>query len=157
MTKSGAIISEDCKYRYVLWRIWDSSIPLINIIGLNPSTADETVDDPTMRRCKSFSKEWGYGGFYMTNLFAFRTPYPKDLLKEVDPIGRDNNRWIKEISSKVDKVVLAWGTKGNINNRDAFVYNLVQEKSYCLALTKDGFPKHPLYIKSGTRLQKFIG
>jgi len=155
MNETGAIFSEDRIFRYVLWRIWDLDKPMTNIIGLNPSTADETTNDPTMRRCTSFSQEWGFGGFYMTNLFAFRTPYPNELIKAKDPIGIDNDKWIHEIHNRVNQTVLAWGTKGNLLNRDKVVYNAVKESSYCVDYTKKGFPKHPLYIKSGTKLKKY--
>lgn len=155
MKKSGAIFSEDQKYRYMLWRKWDIGKPMINFIGLNPSTANETEDDPTMRRCISFAKEWGYGGFYMTNLFAYRTPYPSDLLKSKDPIGSKNDKWIKKISKKVDKVVLAWGTKGQFLERDQRILPKLAHKAFCLGYTKEGHPRHPLYVKSGTVLKQF--
>lgn len=74
---TNAILSEDRKYRYVLSRIWDESKPMVMIIGLNPSTADETKNDPTIIRCIDFAKSWGYGGVYMLNLFAFRATLPK--------------------------------------------------------------------------------
>lgn len=155
MKNSGARFSRDKKYRYVLWRIWDSDLPMVNIIGLNPSTADETENDNTMRRCISFSKEWGFGGFYMTNLFALRTPYPSELIKNENPIGPQNNRWIKNIYEKVDTIVLAWGVQGKFMNRDRYVYKKVNSKAFCLGYTKDGFPKHPLYVKAGTKLKRY--
>lgn len=157
MIDSGASFSRDRKYRYALWRIWDDQLPMINIIGLNPSTADETVNDPTMRRCASFAKEWGYGGFYMTNLFGFRTPYPDQLLKAKDPIGPYNDKWIRKIYKKVDKVVLGWGAKGDVLSRDEVIFKIVKDKAYCIDITKHGFPKHPLYIKAGTKLKKYYG
>ena len=155
MKASGANFSKDLRYRYLLWRKWNVDLPMINFIGLNPSTANATDDDPTMRRCISFAKEWGYGGFYMTNLFAYRTPYPTDLLKAKNPVGKENDKWIKKIYKKVDKVVLAWGTKGNFLGRDNQILNKVQDKAFCLGYTKEGFPRHPLYVKSGTTLKKF--
>ena len=85
--EKDAILSEDRKYRYVLSRIWDKSKPIVMIIGLNPSTADETEDDRTIRRCIKFADSWGYGGVYMLNLFAFRATKPTDMFVVVNPIG----------------------------------------------------------------------
>ena len=89
--KKDAILSEDRKYRYVLSRIWDESKSMVMIIGLNPSTADETIDDPTIVRCIDFAKNWGYGGIYMLNLFAFRATLPKDMFSVENPIGDEND------------------------------------------------------------------
>ena len=155
MKSRDAVFSLEREYRYVLWRVWDEERPMVNIIGLNPSTANEITDDPTMRRCTSFAESMGYGGYYMTNLFAFRTAYPTELFKANDPVGIDNDKWIVEISSRVDKVVLAWGVNGVFRNRDNDVYELVKSKSFCLGLTKNGFPRHPLYLRADTRIQKF--
>ncbi len=148
MKIADAIFSHDKVYRYVLWRIWGKNLPMVNIVGLNPATADEFSNDATMRRCLKFAKSWGYGGFYMTNLFAFRTPYPNVLLKVPDPIGRDNDYWLEEIASRVDKVILAWGVNGTFMNRDIHIYQLLKKKAYCIDKSKDGHPKHPLYLKS---------
>ncbi|RMA66554.1 DUF1643 domain-containing protein [Ulvibacter antarcticus] len=152
MIDSSATFSDDRVYRYALWRIWDSNLPIVNIIGLNPSTANENINDPTMRRCISFSKSWGYGGFYMTNLFAFRTPYPKELLKVDEPIGKKNDFWIMEIANKADKVVLAWGVNGDFHMRNERVIKMLNRKVYCIDKTKYGHPKHPLYLKSNLEL-----
>lgn len=81
-----AIISKDYKYRYILSRIWDIQLPQIVFIGLNPSTADALIDDPTQRRLIRFAQDWGYGGQTTVNLFALRSPYPEDLRKSEDPI-----------------------------------------------------------------------
>src|SRR5947209_6307215 len=84
---NGAVFSEDRKYRYVLWRIWDTNKDIIQFIGLNPSTANEMHDDNTIGRIKNFTHDWGYGGFYMTNLFGLVTPYPEDLKTCKNPVG----------------------------------------------------------------------
>ncbi len=154
MINSGAFFSDDRKYRYVLWRIWDEDRPFVNFIGLNPSTADETIDDPTMRRCAGFAKSWGYGGFYMTNLFAYRATKPVDLKKALDPIGMDNNKWLLDIEKKVDKVVFVWGVHGVFMKRDEFVKSLIS-KGYYIELSKHGQPKHPLYLKSDLTVKKY--
>ena len=78
-SKSGAVFSDCRKYRYTLWRIWDGNKPLVMIIGLNPSTADETSNDPTITRCKNFARSWGYGGVLVANLFGCRATSPNEL------------------------------------------------------------------------------
>jgi hypothetical protein len=93
--KKDAILSQDRKYRYVLSRIWDESKPMVVIIGLNPSTADEKDDDNTITKCINFAKQWGYGGLYMLNLFAFRATSPSDMFNADSPIGDENDKYIK--------------------------------------------------------------
>jgi len=153
--KKNAILSEDRKYRYVLSRIWDETKPKVMIIGLNPSTADETEDDPTIGRCISFSKSWGYGGVYMLNLFAFRATQPKDMFNAQNPIGLENNSYIEIYSKKVDKIVCAWGNHGTYKNRG----NEIREKFdklFYLKLNQTGEPAHPLYLKSELVPKKWI-
>ena len=153
--KKSAILSEDRKYRYVLSRIWDETKPKVMIIGLNPSTADETEDDPTIGRCISFSKSWGYGGVYMLNLFAFRATQPKDMFNAQNPIGLENNSYIEIYSKKVDKIVCAWGNHGTYKNRG----NEIREKFdklFYLKLNQTGEPAHPLYLKSELVPKKWI-
>lgn len=154
MITTNAAFSNDRKYRYALWRIWDDSKPLLMFIGLNPSTADERTDDPTIRRCGGFAKYWGYGGFYITNLFAFRATFPADLKKEIDPIGPDNDKWLRQIEFKVNKVVFIWGVHGTFMNRNLEVIQLFHT-AYCIGLSKEGHPKHPLYLKSNMELKLF--
>ena len=86
--ESGAIFSECKKYRYLLWRKWGKSphSKYVMFVGLNPSTADESIDDPTIRRCICFAKDWGYDGLFMANLFAYRATYPVDMFKFAEPI-----------------------------------------------------------------------
>lgn len=155
MNSTDAIFSDDRQYRYVLFRIWDSNKPMVNFIGLNPSTADEIKDDPTMRRCCGFAKSWGYGGFYMTNLFAYKATKPEDLKKALDPIGKDNDKWLLEIEKKVEQVVFAWGVHGKFMNRDEQVKKLITQ-GYFIDLTKDGHPKHPLYLKNELKTKIWV-
>ena len=109
----GAELSECRTYRYVLWRIWDNSKPKIMFIGLNPSTADENTDDNTITRCISFAKSWGYGGFYMTNLFAYRSKDKSQLYCVDNPIGIDNDEYIIKYANLSEKVIAAWGNDGS--------------------------------------------
>ena len=95
--KKSAILS-DCRiYRYSLTRTWDVNKKYVLFIGLNPSTADENYDDPTIRRCVDYAHRWGYGGLVMTNLFAFRATLPIDLKNAKFPIGKENNLWIGKL------------------------------------------------------------
>ena len=103
----------DCrKYRYALWRTWDAEKPFVMFIGLNPSTADETEDDPTIRRCINYAKDWGYGGLCMVNLFAFRATEPNDMKNAIDPIGPENDEWLKNLSKDAGVIIGAWGNHG---------------------------------------------
>lgn len=142
---SSAVFSEDRKYRYLLIRQWDDDKPFMGLIALNPSTADETNDDPTIRRCIGFAKSAGYGALFMGNIFAFRSTDPKKLLSVRDPVGPENNQWLKYISDESEIVVAAWGTHGKLRGRGEEVKNSL-DKLYVLGLTKGGFPKHPLYL-----------
>lgn len=102
--QKGARFSACRNYRYALWRIWDIDKPLVMFIGLNPSTANETTDDPTIRRVVDFAFRWGYGGVYMMNLFAWVTPYPGELATSPDPLG-DNDGWLGRIAGNCEKII----------------------------------------------------
>ena len=91
--KNTAKLSECRKYRFALWRTWDDSKPYVMFVGLNPSTADETTDDPTLTRCINYAKSWGFGGVCMANIFAYRATEPSDMKAATDPIGSENNDW----------------------------------------------------------------
>jgi len=153
---SGALFSKNRKYRYVLWRIWDPKKPMLNFICLNPSVADEHQDDPTLRRCIRFAKEWNYGGLYITNLFAYCTVSPKELMKAKKPIGKENDEWLQNITVESKKVVCAWGNNGSHLGRDEVLMEAFECKTYCLGMTKLGHPKHPLYVKGETKLKRFV-
>lgn len=148
---NGAIIDDSEEYRYSLWRIWDDNLPRVTFIMLNPSTADSREDDPTLRRCIKFAMSWGYGSLEVVNLFAYRSTNPKLLLSAYDPIGEKNNEYIINALDRSEKVILAWGTKGNLFSRDKDVLQLIKDNNvplYALELTKDGYPRHPLYVKA---------
>lgn len=147
------IISPDRQYRYTLWREWDIyNSSYIMFIGLNPSTADETNDDPTIRRCIGFAKEWGYGAVCMTNLFAFRATDPRAMKAALAPIGPENDRWIVECAKSAAFSVAAWGANGGFLGRSEHVLKIVPGV-VCLGKTKDGYPRHPLYIPKSAKPQ----
>jgi hypothetical protein len=152
--KTDAILSENRKYRYVLSRFWDESKPVVMIIGLNPSTADETKNDPTITRCIDFAKSWGYGGVYMLNLFAFRATLPKDMIDEEEPIGNDNDSYIDKYSKLSEKVVCAWGNDGTYKNRSKEILSKF-DNLYYLKLNQTGEPSHPLYLNGNLIPIKF--
>lgn len=148
---TGAIISQCQKYRYQLWRIWDETKPMIMFIMLNPSTADSDINDPTIRRCIGYAKSWGYGGIYVGNLYAYRATDPA-VLKEVDnAFGIDNEKHLKEMDSKCDKIVCAWG---NGEGRPEHIFSKLNKLHY-LKLNVDGTPSHPLYLKKDLMPIKF--
>lgn len=139
------ILSADRLYRYALWREWIGGEGYAMFIGLNPSTADETQDDPTIRRCISFAKAWGYSGLCMTNLFAYRATKPVDMKAASDPVGSENNVHLLTLAEGAGVIVAAWGANGTFKERDAEVKRLLPNL-HCLSLTKDGHPGHPLYL-----------
>ncbi len=145
----GAVFSEDRAYRYLLWRIWDERKPYALFIGLNPSTADRNRDDPTIRRCGGFASSWGYGGFYMGNLFGLVTTDPLFLKVSSDPIG-DNDDYLIPTALEAGIVIAAWGCFKEVNGRDQDVMQKISLLHH-LGLTKDGYPRHPLYLRSDTK------
>lgn len=144
MTKA-ATLSPCRRYRYELWRRWSDAPPVV-FIGLNPSTADETQDDATIRKCIAYAKKWGHGALCMVNLFAFRATQPKDMLAEDDPVGPDNDRVLQSLAWGCPVVIAAWGAHGSHRGRDKQVLGMLPTL-YALYLTKDGKPGHPLYLK----------
>lgn len=117
-------------------------------IGLNPSTADESQLDPTLTRIRAFSEREGYDGFLMTNLFGFRATDPQDMVRARDPVGPDNDAALLTAARRCDQVVAAWGAHGVHQERARAVAQLfARHKLWCLGTTKDGHPRHPLYIK----------
>lgn len=140
----GAEFSRCRKYRYALWREWDESKPLVLFIGLNPSTADERENDPTIRRCIDYARRWGFGGLYMANLFAYCASYPNVLKAAEDPVGPDNDRWIPELASEAALVVAVWGNDGRFKNRSVRIRKMLPDMQ-CLRMNKGGEPAHPLY------------
>lgn len=145
--KRSANFSRCRTYRYALWRSWDEHKPYAMIIGLNPSTADEVEDDPTLIRCINFAKSWGYGGVCMTNLFAYRATDPNDMKAAADPVGASNNRWLTRLAKEAGIVVAAWGNDGSYLNRASQIKNKIPNL-YCLKMNKSGEPAHPLYLRA---------
>lgn len=114
-------------------------------VGLNPSTADAEQDDPTIRRCIGFAKEWGYGELLMGNLFAFRATNPAIMAAADDPIGPDNDMWLNELAEEASLVIAAWGAHPIAASRAQQVVETLDDVK-CLGVTKGGHPRHPLYL-----------
>lgn len=151
--RGSAVISPCGLYRYTLTRRWGSG-QTVNFIMLNPSTADASVDDPTIRRCIGFAKSWRLAGLVVTNLFAFRATDPADLWKAADPVGPENDRHIWEQAAEASLVICAWGNHGAKNGHaDAVraMLGTIGVELYALKLTGEGQPIHPLYQPAGAR------
>lgn len=171
--KRETIFSPCRKYRYALWREWArdgglffSEAPgekivtppgvfrYLMVIGLNPSTADETKDDPTIRRCIDFAKRWGFGALCMTNLFAWRDTKPAAMKAAIEPCGMDNGKWITEIAENAGMILAAWGKHGSFCGRDKNVLSAIRsigKSVYALQINSDGSPKHPLYVAANVQ------
>lgn len=150
-----AAFSSCGRFRHALGRHWDRSLGYVTFIGLNPSTADAEKDDPTIRRCICFARDWGYGGIEMCNLFDWRATDPKDLPRKNLSLAVS---YMNEIAMRVrthdSKVVIAaWGNVPWAQGRIDEVFRNVfkEEKRWdCLGFTKDRFPRHPLYVPKVT-------
>lgn len=145
----GAQFSDCRTWRYALWRTWRASDGYVMFVGLNPSTADENNDDPTVRRCINFAKAWGYGGIYMLNLFAFRATDPREMKAAEDPIGPWNDSHLRAFHGAARRTIACWGVHGAFLERGDLVASMLGG-IYCLGVTKDGHPKHPLYLRADT-------
>jgi hypothetical protein len=141
------------QYRFALSRRWDNSKPRVGFVMLNPSRADATRNDPTIRRCIGFARDWGFGSMEIVNLFAYRTPHPQLLPQIANPIGCDNDNYLMEASQRSRLLVLAWGNWGTLLRRGEAVANLLaQSDCRCFGLTRSGQPLHPLYLPKGSKL-----
>lgn len=160
--ESGAIFDSEERYRYLLWRQWASDMPsgeepcsthkaTVLFIMLNPSTADDKRNDPTIARCAQLSKLWGFERAEIVNLFAYKATQPQTLRRASDPVGPDNDRFILEAAQRADCIIAAWGNHGTLLARDEEVLRLIPERHriWCFGKTKIGAPKHPLYLGYG--------
>lgn len=141
----SAVISDCGRYRYTLHREWLGGAGLCMFVMLNPSTADAYKNDPTIRRCVKFAQRWGFHEMTVGNLFALRSPHPKELLAADDPVGPENDLWLDRLATAADRHVMAWGAFAAAPARAAEV--LGRHAWYtpvCLGTTVDGSPKHPL-------------
>ncbi len=167
-SEATATISECGHYRYDLRRVWDAKLCPALFVMLNPSTADGTEDDPTIRRCVGFAKAWGLGGIVVVNLFALRATDPGELKVSwkreppVPPVGPENDTFIRKWAEQCPVRVAAWGVHGTYKMRNSLVRAMFGPPQMNLTLshlglTKDGHPKHPLYLKGDAKPAPFGG
>lgn len=151
--QNGAEFSPCRAYRYRLWRKWDSRPPCCFVM-LNPSTADETVNDPTVTRCERRARDLGHGGLVVVNLFAFRATDPAAMKAQADPIGPLNDEHIRNAAGAAGRVICAWGEHGRHMGRGWQVRAMLHDagiRLQVLAFNASGEPKHPLYVASKTQ------
>lgn len=149
LRQSWAVYSDCLQFRYGLTRVWEPKGQKVAFIMLNPSTATEVQNDPTVERCERRARAMGFGAFQVANIFAFRATDPKNMRQAADPIGPDNNAAILAAAAWADQVICAWGTHGAHLNRGQDVQDMLLARGHGLhhlGLTQSGAPKHPLYI-----------
>lgn len=159
----SAEISNCGQYRYRLTRTLAANARIACFVMLNPSTADASRDDNTIRRCIGYARQWGCGELMVVNLFGFRATDPRYLALVRDPVGPDNNDYLVGGACRAIEsgglVVAAWGVHGEIRDQDRYVMALLDKlvPLQCLGVTVDGFPRHPLYLTRETPLQPYLG
>ena len=153
-TDSVAIYSDCKRYRYSLTRVWEPGRPHAAFIMLNPSTATEFANDPTVERCERRARKLGFGAFRVCNIFAWRSTDPRALSRQADPVGPDNDQAILDAcewarQGAAGRVICAWGNHGALLNRGHAVEQFLRRTGTCLfhlGLTATGHPRHPLYV-----------
>jgi hypothetical protein len=152
----GAIFDAKRIYRYLLWRKWDESLPRLCFVMLNPSTADEIKNDPTIARCVGFADRWGFGSLEVVNAFAYRATDSSELKRAKNPVGKLADRYIQEAVTRSDQVVVAWGNWGSLNERHVEMNALLKgADTYCFGITNQSQPKHPLYLRNDAALVRY--
>jgi len=141
--RTGAEFSPCRTYRYALWREWGAG-PSLTVIGLNPSTADAVRDDPTIRRCLGFARREGCTRLVILNLYALRATDPLKLWRSTDPVGPENDSYLSNVTGLV---VAAWGVNAQPDRVRQF-YQDAEAPLLCFGTTKNGAPRHPLYVRS---------
>ncbi|MBA7658592.1 hypothetical protein ES703_66551 [subsurface metagenome] len=150
---SGAVFDQHRAYRFVLWRFWKDA-PRVLFVGLNPSTANELENDPTIRRCLGFADKWGYGGMYFCNLYSYVSTEPR-LLSSEEALHAANIPAITMAKSLSVLAIAAWGDGVELVENGKSVAEHIRkliEPSLCFGLTQKGNPKHPLYLPSEAEL-----
>ena len=153
--ENGAVFSACKVYRYKLWRVWDRGLPLVNFVMLNPSTADEVLNDPTVERCERRARRMDYGGLIVTNAFALRSTSPAGLRGPTEPVGPDNDDHIRQAAAACDLVICGWGKHCDAvapgrGRRILASIRAGGRAPHALWRNADGSPKHPLYIGYAT-------
>ncbi|MDA5092732.1 DUF1643 domain-containing protein [Aliiroseovarius sp. KMU-50] len=156
---SSAVYSDCELYRYALTRTWDDGKDKVLFVMLNPSKATEMQNDPTVERCERRARTLGFGGFRVVNIFAWRETHPKLMRQAKDPIGPENDLQLLEGCRWADQIICGWGTHAEHQNRGPVVSDMLRQNGHTLhhlGLTKDGHPKHPLYIAYATQPMRWL-
>ncbi len=179
---SGAAISNDGRYRFMLWREWRGTHNPKNwywegvdgagekfgspracvFIMLNPSTADADADDHTIIKCVGFAKRWNFERLVVVNLFAYRATKPAEL-KAVnhngDPVGYQNQHYVRRALDRAGRVVCAWGSHGGHLGQDRTMLGWLDQSwdscLYALGYDTKGNPRHPLMLSYDTKLVRY--
>ena len=156
--RTEAFLSEDRKYRYWLLRVWNDALPILAVIGVNPSTADEKENDPTIRKDIGFASRLGFGGILKLNVAAFRATDPIDCKRAYAPIGffNDATNLVAAVEHfKATKVVAAWGKNGNHFSNECKKITETFPELWCFGKNGDGTPRHTLMLPYTTKLERF--
>lgn len=178
MRSEGAVLSDDGKYRYLLWRRAKGPEPslfpererTVCFLMLNPSTADARTDDPTVRRCKGFAFDWDYPRLFIVNLFAFRAANPADLkrhlnsfndiggMREGITVHYENDEWVEFAFRHSHLIILAWGAnllfecQCRAERIEEITWEVgCKDRIKCLGRTKHLAPRHPLMLPKNTK------
>ena len=159
-SRATATLSDCGRYRYLLERHWGNGSACL-FVGLNPSIATAETDDATTRKCAVLAKTWGFAGMTMANLFAVRCRYPQILSTHRDPVGPENDRFLAHTIQQAQSVIAMWGNHGLksyglLTRRDKHVLSL-RDDWQCVGITKQGAPRHPLYVGANSRLFSYPG
>jgi hypothetical protein len=153
-----AVFSGDGEYRYQLRREWNVTGRIAAFVGLNPSTAEGDVDDPTVRKCWRWAHAWGYGSLVMLNAFAYRATDPSMLGTVDDPFGPDNEAHLRAVAAEAQLIVAAWGNSKYVKvfgMEERLTAMLTSGKTgviHCLGTCRDGSPRHPLYLPNASEV-----
>lgn len=156
LSGSGATLDKSRVFRHLLWRVWEPEAEIVHFCMLNPSNADENKNDPTIRKCRGFAERWGYGGFVVTNLRDYRATSPVELMSARRSESGANPMYVRT-ALECYKTVVAWGALGwrfDANVLADFALDNGR-KLYCLGETKNGSPKHPLYVPYTAKLREW--
>lgn len=156
---SGAVFTDDRSHRLYLWRRWKKEGDWVMFIGLNPSTANERLNDPTVRRCIGFAQKWGYSGIFMCNAYTLVSTNPQKLNIEA-PIAIGTDLAMRMIRRRCAEVIVAWGNLITlVRNWEGRVNQIKNDLSplHCLGVTKLGHPRHPLYLPYSAERTRIIG
>lgn len=155
-----AIFSASGRFRYWLTREIAGRGPTVAFVMLNPSTADAEQLDPTVRRCVGYARAWSAARLIVVNIFALRSTDPRALYNTLDPVGPENESYVRRAAREADTIVCAWGAHGGHLDHGATAYRWLREadaRPQALAVTKQGHPAHPLYLRADLTPAPYAG